>query len=106
MEQVEFGGVRIVRAVASMMQSDPAGTTSAIRRPPTEMVSPLMKSRTGNSPAHFASMIKTQSWRVSEVSDTLGFVNPFHFPRVFRRFHGLPPSRRPRPDVPLHSGGG
>jgi AraC-like DNA-binding protein len=51
-----------------------------------------MKSRTGNSPAHFASMIKTQSWRVSEVSDTLGFVNPFHFTRVFRRFHGLPPT--------------
>jgi AraC-like DNA-binding protein len=32
--------------------------------------------------------------RVSEVSDALGFVNPFHFSRVYRRFHGHAPSLR------------
>jgi AraC-like DNA-binding protein len=62
----------------------------------------------GESPARLLLQLKMRradellehsAMRVSEVSDTLGFVNPFHFSRVFRRFHGIPPSLRPRPEV-------
>lgn len=60
----------------------------------------------GQSPARFllhlkmrraAELLNYSTLRVSEVSDTLGFVNPFHFSRVFRRYHGHAPSVRPAP---------
>lgn len=38
------------------------------------------------------SMLRHQGMRVSEVSEALGFSNPFHFSRVCRRFWGRPPS--------------
>ena len=37
-------------------------------------------------------MLRYQGKRVSEVSDALGFANPFHFSRVCRRVWGCPPS--------------
>ena len=40
-------------------------------------------------------LLEYRAMRVSEVSDALGFVNPFHFSRVYRRFHGHAPSIRP-----------
>ncbi len=39
-----------------------------------------------------AELLNHSTLRVSEVSETLGFVNPFHFSRVFRRHHGHSPS--------------
>ena len=42
-------------------------------------------------------LLEHRSMRVSEVSDALGFVNPFHFSRVYRRMHGHAPSRRAHP---------
>ena len=57
----------------------------------------------GQSPARLLLQLKMRradelleysALRVSEVSDTLGFVNPFHFSRVYRRFHGHAPSLR------------
>lgn len=37
-------------------------------------------------------LLRHQGLRVSEVSEALGFVNPFHFSRVCRRAWGRPPS--------------
>lgn len=39
-------------------------------------------------------MLRHQGMRVKEVSDELGFANPYHFSRVFRRVFGHPPSQR------------
>lgn len=42
--------------------------------------------------AEAEAMLRHQRMRVSEVSDALGFANPFHFSKVCRRLWGLPPS--------------
>jgi AraC family transcriptional activator of pobA len=39
-------------------------------------------------------MLRYGDRRVKEVSEALGFANPFHFSRVFRRHHGRSPSQR------------
>jgi len=39
-------------------------------------------------------MLRYRGQRVKEVSEALGFANPYHFSRVFRRIHGRPPSQR------------
>jgi AraC-like DNA-binding protein len=41
---------------------------------------------------HAESMLRSHKYRVKEVSDELGFANPYHFSRVFHRFFGHPPS--------------
>jgi len=38
-------------------------------------------------------MLRYEGLRVNEVSDRLGFSNPYHFSRAFRRVYGVPPSR-------------
>ena len=38
-------------------------------------------------------LLRSREFRIKEVSDSLGFANPYHFSRVFRRHFGLPPSR-------------
>jgi AraC-like DNA-binding protein len=57
----------------------------------------------GKSPARFLlqiklrraeEMLRYRGQRVKEVSEALGFANPYHFSRVFRRVHGRPPSQR------------
>jgi AraC-like DNA-binding protein len=56
----------------------------------------------GESPARFLlrfklrraeEMLRYRGLRVKEVSEALGFSNPFHFSRVFKRTLGRPPSR-------------
>lgn len=42
-------------------------------------------------------LLERTGMTVVEISDHLGFPNPFHFSRAFRRVHGLPPSAVPRP---------
>jgi AraC-like DNA-binding protein len=39
-------------------------------------------------------MLRYRGQRVKEVSEALGFANPYHFSRVFKRVHGRPPSAR------------
>jgi AraC-like DNA-binding protein len=39
-------------------------------------------------------MLRYRTQRVKEVSEALGFANPFHFSRVFKRRYGRPPSHR------------
>jgi AraC-like DNA-binding protein len=39
-------------------------------------------------------MLRYRGQSVKEVSDALGFANPYHFSRVFKRVYGRPPSRR------------
>ncbi len=38
-------------------------------------------------------LLKYRGLRVQEVSNELGFANPYHFSRVYRRFRGYPPIR-------------
>jgi AraC-like DNA-binding protein len=38
-------------------------------------------------------LLRHRGLRVKEASDELGFANPYHFSRVFRRLTGRPPSR-------------
>jgi AraC family transcriptional activator of pobA len=56
----------------------------------------------GKAPARFLlqlklrraeEMLRYKSQRVKEVSEALGFSNPYHFSRVFKRVHGCPPSQ-------------
>jgi AraC-like DNA-binding protein len=56
----------------------------------------------GEAPARFLlllklrraeEMLRYRGLSVKEVSDALGFSNPFHFSRVFKRVVGVPPSR-------------
>jgi AraC-like DNA-binding protein len=37
-------------------------------------------------------LLRSRELRIKEVSDELGFANPYHFSRVFRRHFGRPPS--------------
>jgi AraC-like DNA-binding protein len=39
-------------------------------------------------------LLRVRHLRVAEVSDLLGFSNPYHFSRVYKRFYGRPPSPR------------
>lgn len=39
-------------------------------------------------------MLRYRGQRVKEVSEALGFANPFHFSRVYKRVYGRPPSKR------------
>lgn len=57
----------------------------------------------GDAPARFLLLLKLRraeemlrypGQRVKEVSDMLGFANPYHFSRVYRRQYGRPPSMR------------
>jgi len=41
-------------------------------------------------------LLRYQGQRVKEVSEALGFANPYHFSRVYRRHFGHPPSIRLR----------
>jgi AraC-like DNA-binding protein len=58
------------------------------------------KAALGLSPAHLfmaskieeASMLLSSGFSVKEASEELGFANPFHFSRVFKRLKGRPPS--------------
>lgn len=55
----------------------------------------------GVAPANFVRKVRCQLARqalheglsVSDVSDRLGFANPYHFSRVFKKVYGNPPSR-------------
>jgi AraC-like DNA-binding protein len=42
---------------------------------------------------HAETLLRSRDLRIKEVSDELGFANPYHFSRVFRRHFGRPPSR-------------
>jgi len=62
----------------------------------------LTRQMFGNGPARFLlelklrkaeEMLLYRGLRVKEVSEDLGFANPYHFSRAFRRVHGRPPSR-------------
>jgi AraC-like DNA-binding protein len=68
----------------------------------------------GEAPARFLlrlklrraeEMLRYSGLRVKEVSEALGFPNPFHFSRVFNRVLGLPPSRGPTPNGIRSDGG-
>jgi AraC-like DNA-binding protein len=61
----------------------------------------LCKSLFGKPPArlllqlklrHAEEMLRYRGLRVKEVSEALGFANPYHFSRAFRRHNGLAPS--------------
>lgn len=78
---------------------------AALRMSPRHLTN-RCRSLFGQSPARLllqfkmrraAELLNHSTLRVSEVSDTLGFVNPFHFSRVFRRHFGHAPSVRPAP---------
>ena len=54
----------------------------------------------GKAPARFLlqlkvrqaeEMLRYRGQRVGEVSEALGFANPYHFSRVFKRVQGRPP---------------
>jgi len=42
---------------------------------------------------HAEALLRSREYRIKEVSDALGFANPYHFSRVFRRHFGHPPSQ-------------
>lgn len=37
-------------------------------------------------------MMRNSNMNISEISEILGFKNPFYFSRVFRKVNGIPPS--------------
>jgi AraC-like DNA-binding protein len=63
----------------------------------------LCRTMFGQGPARFLlqlklrraeEMLRYRSQSVKEVSEALGFANPYHFSRVFKRVYGRPPSER------------
>ena len=63
----------------------------------------LCRTMFGEGPARFLLKLKLQraeemlryrGLSVKEVSETLGFTNPYHFSRVYKRIYGRPPSQR------------
>lgn len=69
----------------------------------------LCRAMFGEGPARFLLQLKLQraeamlryrSQSVKEVSEALGFANPYHFSRVFKRVYGRPPSQRQAPVRP------
>jgi AraC-like DNA-binding protein len=63
----------------------------------------LCRDKFGVGPARYLLQLKLRraeemlcyrGQRVKEVSEALGFANPYHFSRVYRRVYGRPPSRR------------
>lgn len=53
----------------------------------------------GTRMAEAARLLRTTSLRVSEVAVIVGHPDPLHFSRVFRRVHGVPPSRYGRAEL-------
>lgn len=99
----------IAAALAGFMEKNPGvhELAAALRMSPRHLTN-RCRELFGQSPARLllqlkmrraAELLNHSTLRVSEVSETLGFVNPFHFSRVFRRHHGHSPSVRP-PAVP------
>ena len=83
----------VVRELADALNASPRQLTNLCReligQSPARLLLQL-KMRRADELLHYSGL------RVGEVSDTLGFVNPFHFSRVYRRFHGHAPSLRPQ----------
>lgn len=83
-----------VRELAAALQMSPRHLTNRCRtlfgQSPARLLLQMKMRRA-------AELLNYSSLRVSEVSETLGFVNPFHFSRVFRRHHGHAPSVRTSP---------
>jgi AraC family transcriptional regulator, arabinose operon regulatory protein len=61
----------------------------------------VFKSKTGNTIQMYNSqvfmdkavkMMRNSNMNISEISEILGFKNPFYFSRVFRKVNGIPPS--------------
>lgn len=95
----------IATALAGFMGKNPdvRELAAALRVSPRHLTN-RCRELFGQSPARLllqwkmrraAELLQHSTLRVSEVSEALGFVNPFHFSRVFRRFHGHAPSVRP-----------
>ncbi|WP_186577862.1 helix-turn-helix domain-containing protein [Aquibacillus kalidii] len=64
-------------------------------------LSHLFKEQTGKNVSQFQNdllieeairLFKEKGWNVTEVSNYLGFSNPFYFSRVFKKVTGIPPS--------------
>ncbi len=97
----------IATALAGFMAGNPGvrELAAALHMSPRHLTN-RCRTLFGQSPARLllqlklrraAELLTHSSLRVSEVSETLGFVNPFHFSRVFRRHFGHAPSLRPLP---------
>jgi AraC-like DNA-binding protein/uncharacterized protein YjlB len=80
-----------VRELATALEVSPRHLTNRCRRlfgqSPARLLLQL-KMRRADELLHHRAM------RVREVSDALGFVNPYHFSRVYRRLRGHAPSQR------------
>jgi AraC-like DNA-binding protein len=78
-----------VRALAAEAKMSPRHLTNLCQRlfgqPPARLLLQL-KLR------HAEEMLRFRGMRVKEVSEELGFANPYHFSRVFRRHRGRAPS--------------
>jgi AraC-like DNA-binding protein len=90
-----MGGNPDVRELAAAARMSPRHLTNRCRdlfgKSPARLLLHLKMRRA-------AELLNYSTLRVSEVSETLGFVNPFHFSRVFRRHHGHAPSARRPPN--------
>jgi AraC-like DNA-binding protein len=42
---------------------------------------------------HAANLLRDGPWQVAEVARAAGFEDPYHFSRIFKKFHGVAPSR-------------
>jgi AraC-like DNA-binding protein len=78
-----------VRALATETRMSPRHLTNLCRRlfgePPARLLLQLRL-------RHADEMLRYRGMRVKEVSEALGFANPYHFSRVFRRHNGRAPS--------------
>jgi AraC-like DNA-binding protein len=94
----------IARVLAGFVNRNPAvrELADALAMSPRHLTNRCRK-LFGQSPArlllqlkmrHADELLQHRALRVREVSDALGFVNPYHFSRVYRRLRGHAPSQR------------
>lgn len=93
---------RIAAVFSRHLQGNPTVRELAVEsRMSPRHITKLCRQLFGESPARYLSglkmrraeeMLRYQGHRVKEVSEALGFANPYHFSRVFRRHFGRPPS--------------
>lgn len=94
--------------IAAIFQRHLRGNPTVVELAADARMSPrhlttLCREMFGTGPARFLlqlklrraeEMLRYRGQRVKEVSEALGFANPYHFSRVFRRSFGRPPSVR------------
>ncbi len=86
--QENYLDVGSVDAIANRCNVDPAYLARLFKRFGTERPLQLLTRLKTN---HAADLILRRGYNVTQAGSAVGFPDPYHFSRVFKRLHGVPP---------------